>query len=137
MYIRRQRKIIYGLQQMEVVLIYMTGATGNFKHFKHEDGNKNTIAGNNVLSVLEDSYQNLWVGTYGNGVTVINRNKNTYKHYKNDPSNPHSIASNNGWVIYEDREKNIWIGSENGLSLYDRNKDYFIQYKEGKDQLSR
>jgi signal transduction histidine kinase/ligand-binding sensor domain-containing protein len=111
-------------------------STGKFKHFRHEAGNTNTIAGNNVLSVLEDSYQNVWVGTYLNGITVINRNKNTYRHYKNDPANPHSLASNSGWVIYEDREKNIWVGSENGVSLYDRNKNRFIQYKDGKDQLS-
>ena len=110
--------------------------TGNFKHFQHIDGNSNSISGNNVLSVLEDSYQNVWVGTYGNGVDVINIKQNTYKHFKNDPANSHSLISNSGWAIYEDKEKNIWIGSDKGVSLYDRNKDCFIQYTQRIDQLS-
>jgi ligand-binding sensor domain-containing protein/signal transduction histidine kinase len=110
--------------------------TGDFKHYKHQEGNNNTISGSNILSVLEDSYQNVWVGTYGNGVDVINEKQNFYKHYKNDASDPNSLASNNGWVIFEDKEKNIWIGTDNGVSRYDRAKDGFIQYKEGKGQLS-
>src|SRR5690606_8598455 len=96
----------------------------------HQPGNKNSICGDHVISVLEDSYKNIWVGTWGDGLTVYNRERNTYKHYKHDPADPHSLGGTHPWVIFEDSRKNIWIGTYwGGLSLYDRKNDKFIRYQ--------
>ena len=110
--------------------------TGEFKHFTHKEGNRNTIAGDNVMSVLEDSYGNLWVGTYANGITIINRKQDIYKQYKNDALNTCSLSGNNVTAIYEDRDKNIWIGTENGLNLYNKEKDCFTHYSAEESGLS-
>jgi sugar lactone lactonase YvrE len=59
--------------------------TKQFRHFRHETGNKNSICGDYVLSVCEDSKGNVWVGTWADGITVFNPQKNTYQHFKNDP----------------------------------------------------
>jgi signal transduction histidine kinase/streptogramin lyase len=83
-----------------------------------------------VLGVCEDSKENLWIGTWGDGVTVFNKAENTYKHFKNDPNNTASLSSNNAWVIFQDRDKNIWIGTYGGgLNLYNPDNDSFIRYQ--------
>ena len=72
----------------------------------------------------------LWIGTWGDGITVFNQEKNTYKHFKNDPSKPHSLSNNNAWKIYEDADKNIWVGTYGGgLNKYDPNTNSFIRYQ--------
>ena len=42
--------------------------TGEISYMMHEPGNKNSICGDHVISVLEDSYRNIWIGTWGDGL---------------------------------------------------------------------
>ena len=115
----------------------MTGKPVSLLNFKHQEGNKNTICGNYVLSVTQDSDENIWIGTWGDGITVFNRKKNSYKQYKNDPKDPYSLIGNNAWVILKDRENNMWVGARaKGLCRYDRDKDRFIRYTHENDNLS-
>lgn len=100
--------------------------TGKFTHFRHKDGDLNTICGDHVLSAMEDSKGNIWVGTWGQGVTMFNPETNIYKHFKHDEADPTTITSNNVWKIYEDSEQNIWIGTYGGgLNLYEPRKGTF------------
>src|SRR5690606_19247807 len=36
--------------------------TDRFTYFQHEENNPHSITGNHVLSIVEDSYGNIWVG---------------------------------------------------------------------------
>ncbi|HMP31592.1 MAG TPA: two-component regulator propeller domain-containing protein, partial [Saprospiraceae bacterium] len=38
------------------------------------------------------------------------------------------LNSNTIKCIFEDSKKNIWIGTDNGLHLYNENKDNFTRY---------
>jgi signal transduction histidine kinase/ligand-binding sensor domain-containing protein len=48
-----------------------------------------------------------------------------YKHKADDST---SLPDNVVQTIFEDHNKNLFIGTENGLSLYDRKKDCFLNY---------
>lgn len=78
---------------------------------------------------MRGQQKNLWIGTWGDGITVFNRSRNTFKYYKNDPNDPLSLSSNNAWKIYEDREHNIWVGTYGGgLNRFDPSKKSFTHY---------
>jgi ligand-binding sensor domain-containing protein len=60
------------------------------------------------ISYTWKSQNNLWIGTWGDGITVFNQKENTFKHLKNDPAKT-STSVVTIWTIFEDRE-NIWVG---------------------------
>lgn len=68
--------------------------------------------------ITEDSEQNIWIGTKGEGVyKLIRRNGgNSFEvhHFCNDPSDRYSLNSNDVYSIFEDKNKNIWIGTYGG-----------------------
>ena len=73
-----------------------------------------------VFSILEDSNENVWIGTYSGGIYRWLKNKNGTGYTKDiilhSPSNSNSIPSNIIRNIYEDSNQNIWFGTGDGLS---------------------
>jgi len=73
-----------------------------------------------VFSLLTDSQQRLWIGTYGDGVHrwIPNNgsdgfSKDVFTHH---PSGQGTISNNIIRNIYEDSQGNIWFGTAKGLS---------------------
>ncbi|MFI5157363.1 MAG: two-component regulator propeller domain-containing protein [Sphingobacteriales bacterium] len=94
----------------------------------HYLANKNTkdgLGSNVVYSLLEDGKGRIWVGSYGNGLTIINRKKGDYVFYnvknslKNYPKGLYHKIRN----IAFDARGNLWIATINGLLVADINHD--------------
>ena len=51
------------------------------------------------------------------------------KNYRHEDNQASTVSSNTILCIYEDRAKNLWIGTNNGLNLYDPEKDNFKIFK--------
>ena len=64
----------------------------------------------NVTCILEDNKQNIWVGTFGNGVFKI-KDKTVTKY-----TTEKGLKSNYCYNIIKDGSNNIWIGHRLGLS---------------------
>ncbi|RTE54021.1 response regulator [Arenibacter aquaticus] len=91
-----------------------------------------------VFSLLTDSEQNIWIGTYGSGVHRWMRTNNegeyekeVFSHYNNGIN---SVPSNIIRNILEDSEGNIWLATGNGLSMISAKERYkkrpkFLTYK--------
>ncbi len=73
---------------------------------------------------------NLWVGTYGGGVNVLNLNNETFTYFKNNPKDPTSIASNDIIRIFKDSKGDMWVGTSRGLSRYSKENKSFKNYDE-------
>ncbi|HPJ47169.1 MAG TPA: two-component regulator propeller domain-containing protein [Tenuifilaceae bacterium] len=67
-----------------------------------------------LLSIFEDSQQNLWVGTESRGLLKYDRIKNEYIQHPNN----HELSKNMVLNIIEDNEGRLWISSTRGLSKY-------------------
>jgi len=69
---------------------------------------------------------NLWIGTYSEGLIILNIKNGRTKIYngKNSP-----IIGTSVYALYKDKKDNIWIGTMNGAFLYDRKRDLFIALK--------
>jgi len=67
-----------------------------------------------VWSLLKDSNDNLWVGTYRGGVNVLNFTSKQNRIYKQSPDGKNSISDNHIRSFAEDKLGNIWIGTYSG-----------------------
>ena len=70
----------------------------------------------NVYVIYQDSRDNIWLGTKGNGLfrAIPADSKATryrLEHFRNDERNKESITSNYIYSIIEDKKGRLWIGS--------------------------
>ncbi len=83
-----------------------------------------------VLSVLEDSKGNLWVGTENNGVFMVNAYTKKIVQYDIDPTFEYSLQNNSIWSLLEDRTGIVWVGTFNkGLYKVDESLRKFNSYR--------
>ena len=101
--------------------------SGNFVRYKHDPGNPNSIANNEVGAIFEDSRGNFWVGTAGEGLHTMDRGNGSFTHHYYDPKHPEKLGpsirkdpKDRITFISEDAAGAIWIGSfHSGINKYD------------------
>jgi len=87
------------------------------------------IASRNIHSLLFEENR-LWVGTFSDGLHVINLRTQKVQSYKNG-SSEYSIKDDNIYSLYKDSSGKIWIGSLSGLQYYNEGSDNFMRIQEG------
>lgn len=81
-----------------------------FTNFTVEQG----LSHNRIFSITEDANANLWIGTYGGGVSRYNGD--AFFIY----STSQGLAQNRVWSTIEDNEGNIWFGTnDKGVCKFD------------------
>ena len=102
-----------------------------FKHYKHDKYDKNSIANNYIVDIIEDKNGYIWVSTT-NGLSRIDTDKDEIKNYysKEDSGN---LSNSNLWQLLCTKDNRLIASTIDGLNVYDKNKDKFtrILYKEG------
>ncbi len=84
---------------------------------------QNGLSNKFIRCILKDSKGFMWFGTY-NGLNKYDGTNFTI--YEHNPDDSASICHNVINGIYEDRDHNLWIATAEGLSLYNRDYDNFI-----------
>jgi ligand-binding sensor domain-containing protein len=100
-----------------------------FEKFIHKSGDNTSISSGSVVSIIQDSYRNIWIGLFAGGLNLFNQSQKTFAAFKSDPQNPNSLSSENLLSIFEDKSGCIWIGTHlgKGLNKLERNKVKFKQ----------
>ena len=102
-----------------------------FKHYKHDKYDKNSIANNYIVDIIEDKNGYIWVSTIG-GLSRINPDKDEIKNYysKEDSGN---LSNSNLWQLLCTKDNRLIASTIDGINVYDEDKDKFtrILYKEG------
>jgi len=80
------------------------------------------------IMVYEDSDGNIWVGSSGDGVDVLDPVSGDWHHYEHDPENISSLNGNFVETIHQDSAGDIWIGTNNGLNKFDNETKSFSHY---------
>jgi signal transduction histidine kinase/ligand-binding sensor domain-containing protein len=101
----------------------------NFKQILPQDGNPNSICDKRIMCLAEDSAGNIWCGSYGKGVSVLNPATNSCVNYKSDKNDPHSLVYDLVWSMLSRKNNEIWIGTNGGISCYDPAKKRFDSWK--------
>jgi signal transduction histidine kinase/DNA-binding response OmpR family regulator/streptogramin lyase len=81
-----------------------------------------------VLDVMQDRKGRIWVSTWGGGLNLFDRTKETFSRFLNDPSDSFSISSNFVQKTFEDYQGKLWVATYyGGLNLFDPGKGRFIR----------
>lgn len=83
---------------------------------------------NRILSLLDDSFGNLWIGTLSAGLIQYNPQTKDYKLFQCVPDDPSSLPDNTVRTLFEDSERNLWVGTKNGLCRFDPKSSSFKQF---------
>lgn len=109
----------------------------NGKFFKYTHGSLDK-----AYTTHEDSYGNIWVGTWGKGLikiasgTDLSREDIGYTLYEHNPHYEKSLIDGTIYKIRESPDGNIWIGSRSGLSILDPQNENlgFVNYLPGNEK---
>lgn len=66
----------------------------------------------------------LWIGTFSDGVYVYSTTTGRLRHYRSGTS-PHSLYDPNSCTVMRDRKGTIWVATMEGLCCYQRASDDF------------
>lgn len=78
---------------------------------------KNSISGTTIMALSQDSFGNIWIGTFGNGLDKFNPANNIFTNFKHNPININSLADNDVLSLSVDRSGIIWAGSHLGAGI--------------------
>jgi signal transduction histidine kinase/ligand-binding sensor domain-containing protein/DNA-binding response OmpR family regulator len=97
--------------------------TKEVQHFRHIEGNYESLIDNVVNFVFEDRNRNLWIGTK-DGLDLFDRQKEEFVHFSTFDGLPNNVI--NG--ILQDDENNLWISSNKGLTKFSYESRQFRNY---------
>ena len=95
--------------------------------FTNMNGKVNSLPGDYVISLCEDNQGDIWVGTYGSGISRIHIAENggvTFKSYSQNDG----LCNNVVYAIQKDRNNNLWLSTDNGLSRFDLKTNQFKNF---------
>lgn len=80
-------------------------------------------------TAIDDGNGNLYIGHSDKGLSIVSIKSHTCKNYRHDPDNANSLPDNSVNVIYKDKSQNIWLGTNNGLVLFNPQKESFTTFR--------
>ena len=104
-------------------------AKGSLNRFNHHLSNEN------IMSLLFDRKQKLWISTDGGGITIYDT-KNQKTNYLSAGKEKGLLSSNSVAQVYEDHESRKWIATlRGGVNIIDPENEQFTTIKH--DPLNR
>ncbi len=100
-----------------------------FKNYAHIPNDPDSIYNNCAWRLYLDKKGNLWVVTWGGGVSRYDPARDRFITYSHDEDDPKSLPSNFIWCVFVDSSDGLWVGTGDGLSKYDKEKKEFIHFR--------
>ena len=106
----------------------------DFRVYKNNPDDPNSVSFDDIISLYEDSQNNIWIGTWGGGLNKFNPSTGNFTRFINEGSNENQISDNIIWTICEDNDGNMWFGTETGgLNKYNPGTNTFSHYSYSED----
>ena len=86
------------------------------------DGDRNGISSVNVHRVFQDTFGNIWIGNYSEGLDFISRTQPSFSLLPYYSTKYGRVKEKPVWSIYTDNDGNVWAGGENEIVLFDNGK---------------
>jgi len=94
------------------------------QYYRPSDQLTNLSKLNTLYYIHKDDSENLWLGTYSDGLLKFDIRKKVFTSY----STENGLPDNTVYGILEDRNKNLWLSTNKGLSNFIVNENRFINY---------
>ena len=116
---------VAGLEQDNQGFMWLGGENGivrydayNFKLFRHDPDDINSLSSNNIFGILTDKRDNLWIST-GFGLNRYDLRKERFTRYYHEKNNPESLGSDSIQTQLLDSQGRLWFGTiAGGLNRY-------------------
>lgn len=104
--------------------------TGSFKHYKNDPGDRESIGGNFIKTMLNDRTGRIWVGLWGSGLNSFDMERHTFRPYVNSKPEDGDFSKANITCLAEDREGFIWMSTwGNGVYQITPDKTSFRNFR--------
>lgn len=80
------------------------------------------LTGAYVRRLLQDSFGNVWIGSYRDGLDFISYEPNIFNTVRYTTEKQGRIRYKQVWSLCMDHNKRLWMGGENELALYEKGK---------------
>jgi len=131
----RSNKLYIGTYSHGVII--PNGETGGYKQLIKGQG-INDLTGNDIFCLFEDSKGNIWIGTNGDGITVVNHDRVIARYAPLPKSDREQLLPINGYIraIAEDVHGKIWIGTHGGgIGIYEPATGKWTVYNQDNSRL--
>jgi ligand-binding sensor domain-containing protein/signal transduction histidine kinase/DNA-binding response OmpR family regulator len=85
-----------------------------WKNFRHNPDDANSLTHNKTISLFEDSRKNLWVATEGGGISKYNPDSQDFISFTTNDGLPNDAV----YKILEDENQHLWFTTNNGLCCF-------------------
>jgi len=82
---------------------------------------------NVVASIYKYNDSIIWIGSWGKGLSVLNRKTNKVTYYTSSQNGNRHIINDFVHVIFRDHLGYYWLGTRNGLVVYDEKQSRFVR----------
>ncbi len=107
--------------------LYRIATDGTITSYKETDPLPRRIASNQIREFIEDTYGNIWFGTFG-GLQKYNPYTNEFSIYSRDRL-PGSLSHSSVFSLCLDRQGTIWAGTYyGGVNYFNPESDIFSHY---------
>lgn len=106
-----------------------------FEFLREGDDNR-SLSNASVRHIYQDSFNNIWIGTWGGGINFISSEPPLFTtiDYSPIPDNENSLNSKVVSSICTDRQGRLWVGTDgSGINVFENNKRIAIYKKETGD----
>ena len=100
----------------------------SFKNYLSMQLDSNTLSGNDITAITEDGNNNIWVGTFNNGINKFDRKTRKFTRFLKSDFNENSVIGASVWDMKYDGKGNIWIATDAGISKYETNNNSFVNF---------
>jgi signal transduction histidine kinase/AraC-like DNA-binding protein len=124
--IAEESKGVYWVGTRYVGLFLYNSNTNSVERF-YSSTDSVSLKSNYITALHIDGHNNLWIGTYGGGLSLFDRQTKTFKTY----TQAHGLQNLNIYGILEDKAGYLWISTLSGISRFDPTKSEFKNYSKG------
>ena len=112
-------KAVRALCRMRNTLFLIGDPTGVSAPGHLQIDTRHGLGHSDVRVLLEDRQGDLWVGTYGGGVSRIRNLTDYHTNFTVSTfTTDHGLSHNEAWSLHEDPDGAIWIGTKQGLNRF-------------------
>ncbi len=85
-----------------------------------------------IRELFVDSANNLWIGSYGGGLFMLDKQRERIVAVKHDAREKSGIV----WSIMEDQQKNLWVGDGSAVNVLAPGSEQFIRFTNDESEPS-
>ena len=91
------------------------------KVYRHNNDDPSSIAGDNIIDIVEDKNHFLWLAISGKGISKFDPSTETFSQFKHDATKPYSMINDNVIYLAWHTDNELTVGTFKGLNLFNIN----------------